>query len=62
MEGHAGTKWLTSTVGVTPGENITLALAIFDLGDSVLDSYAIIDNFVWGCEEGQPPETIPTPG
>ncbi|WP_106395595.1 choice-of-anchor L domain-containing protein [Enhygromyxa salina] len=59
MEGHAGTKWLTTTAGVKPGETITLVLAIFDMSDSVLDSYAFIDNFQWGCDGDQPPSTTP---
>jgi hypothetical protein len=59
MEGHAGTKWLTTTAGVKPGEDITIVLAIFDMSDSILDSYAFIDNFQWGCEGDQPPSTVP---
>jgi hypothetical protein len=59
MQGHAGTKWLTTNAGVKPGETITLVLAIFDMGDSVLDSYAFVDNFQWGCDGDQPPSTVP---
>lgn len=59
MEGHAGTKWLTTTAGIKPGETFTLALAIFDMGDSILDSYAFVDNFQWGCDGDQPPQTVP---
>lgn len=58
---HASTKWLTTTVGVTPGEEIELIFAILDLGDSSLDSYAFIDNFQWGCDEKSKPETNPPP-
>jgi hypothetical protein len=58
METHAGTKWLTTTAGVMPGEDITLIWAIFDLSDEVLDSVVILDNFSWNCEGG-PPTTIP---
>lgn len=54
---HAGTKWLTTTVGVTPGEDIELVLAIMDLGDSVLDSYVLLDNFRWSCDEQKKPKT-----
>ncbi|MEZ4450067.1 MAG: choice-of-anchor L domain-containing protein [Nannocystaceae bacterium] len=50
MRQHAGTSWLKSTVGVTPGEQITVVFAIFDLSDQILDSYAFLDNFQWGCE------------
>ena len=59
MQGHAGTKWLTTTAGVKPGETIEIILAIFDMSDSILDSYAFIDNFQWGCEGDQPPSTVP---
>lgn len=58
MEGHAGTKWLSSTAPVSSGEEITLALAIFDLADSALDSYVFIDDIHFGCEGG-PPSTEP---
>jgi hypothetical protein len=59
MKQHAGTKWLSSTAPVTPGENITLVLAIFDLSDSILDSYVFLDNFGWGCEGTDTPTTVP---
>jgi hypothetical protein len=58
MEGHAGTKWLTTTAGVTPNEDILLIFAVFDLSDGILDTVVLIDNFHWGCEGG-PPVTIP---
>lgn len=58
---HASTKWLTTTVGVEPGEEIELIFAILDLGDSSLDSFAFIDNFQWGCDEKSKPETDPPP-
>ena len=59
MQGHAGTKWLTTTAGVEPGEDFTIVFAIFDLSDSILDSYVFVDNFRWGCEGDQPPSTVP---
>jgi hypothetical protein len=58
MRQHAGTNWLTTTAGVSPGEHITVVFAIFDLSDSILDSYAFLDNWQWGCEPG-PPSTEP---
>jgi hypothetical protein len=58
METHAGTKWLTTTAGVTPGEEVTIVWAIWDLSDEVLDSVVILDDFRWNCEGG-PPQTIP---
>jgi len=55
MQGHAGTKWLTTTAGVQPGETITVVFAIFDMSDSILDSYVFLDNFSWGCDGDSPP-------
>ena len=59
MRQHAGTKWLSTTAPVTPGEDSTLVLAVFDLSDSILDSYVFLDNFGWGCEGTDTPETKP---
>ena len=59
MQGHAGTNWLTTSVGMTPGEDFRLAFAIFDSSDSALDSYAFIDNVSWGCEDVGGPTTEP---
>jgi hypothetical protein len=58
MVGHAGTKWLTTSAGVAPGEDFTLVFAVFDLSDNILDSVVILDNFAWNCEGG-PPITVP---
>jgi hypothetical protein len=58
MQGHAGTKWLTTSAGVEPGEDFTIVFAIFDLSDNILDSVVILDNFSWNCEGG-PPVTVP---
>ncbi|MCA9650434.1 MAG: choice-of-anchor L domain-containing protein [Myxococcales bacterium] len=59
MRQHAGTTWLNSTAPVTPGETITLVLAVFDLSDSILDSYVFLDNFGWGCDGDDTPHTTP---
>jgi hypothetical protein len=59
MRQHAGTKWLQSVAPVTPGETITLVLAVFDLSDSILDSYVFLDNFGWGCDGDDTPSTTP---
>jgi hypothetical protein len=58
MMDHAGTKWLTTTAGVTPGEDIEVVFAVFDLSDGILDTVVLLDNFQWACEGG-PPTTIP---
>jgi len=59
MRQHAGTRWLSSTAPVTPGEEITVVFAVFDLSDSILDSYVFLDNFKWGCEGTDHPMTTP---
>lgn len=41
------TGWLTTQAPVKPGETITLRFLIFDEGDDVYDSLALIDNFQW---------------
>jgi hypothetical protein len=58
MQGNGGTRWLTTTAPVAPGEEIELVLSIFDVGDNAFDSYAFIDNVRFGCEDG-PPLTEP---
>lgn len=50
MRGHAGTQWLRATAPVSPGEEITLVLAAFDMGDGIIDSYAFLDNVTWSCD------------
>ena len=48
--GHGGTRWLRSTTQVVPGETLTLVVAVYDLADDIVDSYAFLDNFRWSCE------------
>lgn len=55
---HGGTKWLTSSAAVRPGEEITLIFAIFDNMDAGFDSMTILDHFEWTCS-GAPPFTTP---
>lgn len=47
-ESGGGTGWLTTRAPVTPGETITLRFVIFDEGDAIYDSAALIDNVRWG--------------
>lgn len=42
-----GTKWLTTSSPIVPGETITLDLTIFDVSDGILDSNVLLDNFRW---------------
>ncbi len=53
------TGWLTTTSPVTPGEDITLHFIVFDEGDHILDSSALIDNFQWSATSIDKPVTIP---
>jgi len=50
--GQAGgaTDWLTLHGPAVPGETLTLAVAVFDLEDTALDSALLVDNFRWRCE------------
>jgi len=57
-QGHAGTKWLTTTAPVRSGEEITLVLSLFDMADGVFDSMVVLDHFQWTCS-GEPPFTTP---
>lgn len=59
FEGHAATSWLTTTAPVPPGGVMTLRLGVYDSGDGVLDSSAILDNFRWEIDPNTKVETIP---
>ncbi|WAS98025.1 choice-of-anchor L domain-containing protein [Nannocystis punicea] len=59
MRYSAGTKWLTTTADVVPGETIELVLAIFDLDDVNWDSFVLVDNFQWHCGDAGGPVTEP---
>ncbi len=55
MRGHGGTEWIRASAPVVAGEDIVLVLAIFDMGDAIVDSYAFLDNFSWSCDDlGRP--------
>ncbi len=41
------TRWLLVRGNVIPGEELTLRLAIWDVGDAILDSTALLDAFHW---------------
>ncbi len=57
---HAGTRWLTSTAAIAPGEEFTMLFAIFDMADAMYDSFVLLDNFRWGCDDAMgPPSTTP---
>ena len=58
VEGHAGTRWLTTNAGVRAGENIEVILAIMDIQDNIVDSVVLLDNFRWTCIGGTPGTVI----
>ena len=53
LEGGA-TGWLETRGNVTPGEIITLRIAIWDTSDHSWDSLAVVDGFQWSTEVAQP--------
>ncbi len=52
------TGWLVTSGNVTPGEIITLRIAVWDTSDSAFDSLAVIDGFQWSTEVSQPGTVI----
>jgi hypothetical protein len=62
---HAATGWLQTQVNIDPslkGKDITLLFAVWDSGDGILDSTALIDNLQWSTQPGQnTPVTTPNP-
>jgi hypothetical protein len=52
FEEHAATGWLQTRANVIPGEDITLRFAVWDAGDSILDSTVLLDNFTWDAKPG----------
>lgn len=61
FETHAATSWLQTKAAIDAGETFTLRFAIWDMGDEVLDSTVLVDNFRWDVEQGKAPVTVPQP-
>jgi hypothetical protein len=63
FESHAATGWLTTTapVDTVRGKEITLLWAVWDQGDGVLDSTALIDDFQWSLDAANGTVTLPSP-
>ena len=55
-EEGAATEWFTAKASAEPGETFTIAISLFDMGDTVWDSVGILDNFRWDCEGCVPSE------
>ena len=62
FESHAATGWLTTTapVDTVRGKEITLMWAIWDQGDGILDSTALIDDFQWSVDAANGTQTLPS--
>ncbi|MBI4699937.1 MAG: choice-of-anchor L domain-containing protein [Deltaproteobacteria bacterium] len=52
-----GTFWLTTSGNIIPGDIVELRIVIWDVGDTVFDSLALIDGFKW-----LPDATVPGTG
>lgn len=59
--GAGATGWLVSSAPVTGGQTITIRWAIWDTGDSGLDSTVLVDGFSWISNGGVTVETEPVP-
>jgi hypothetical protein len=62
FEGHAATGWLTTTAPVDTlrGKEITLMWTIWDQGDGMLDSTALVDDFEWSVNAATGTQTLPS--
>lgn len=60
-EAHAASGWLTTTAPVEDlqGKELTLMWAIWDQGDGLYDSTALIDGFTWSAVPASAPQTKP---
>jgi len=56
FQNHACTEWFSAKGGVQPESEVTIGFFIADMGDSILATLAILDNFRWDCEGCIPSE------
>jgi hypothetical protein len=59
--GGASTGWLTTLSPAKAGSVITLRFAVWDTGDTLLDSTVLIDRFAWSVQQPTTATTKPTP-
>lgn len=50
--GAGGTSWLETRAPIAGGQEFTIRFAIWDTGDTALDSTAVLDDFQWLGEPG----------
>jgi hypothetical protein len=62
FEGHGSTGWVTINAPAAPGETLTFALAIMDMGDSSKATLAVLDNWHWSCVGCVPEDADPACG
>jgi len=60
--GGGATGWFQANGTTVPGELLQLTFAVFDMGDSSLDTAVLLDNFRWDCEGCTPSEVDPCIG
>jgi hypothetical protein len=58
---RASTGWLQTKAPVKPGDEITIRWAVYDSGDSGLDTTTLVDNFKWIAKPGTTVGTDPIP-
>ncbi|MCR9166168.1 MAG: choice-of-anchor L domain-containing protein [Nannocystaceae bacterium] len=56
------TGWFQANGTAVPGELLQLTFAVFDMGDQILDTSVLLDNFRWDCEGCTPSEVDPCIG
>jgi hypothetical protein len=59
VPGSGATGWLQTEVPVHGGDVITIRFALWDAGDPILDSLALIDSFEWLLEDPGEASTAP---
>jgi hypothetical protein len=55
------TSWLVTQAPIEGGEEFTIRWAIWDTGDTAWDSTALVDNFSWIADSGEPVDVGTTP-
>jgi hypothetical protein len=58
---HASTSWLSTKAPISPHEQITIRWTVYDSGDGVLDTSALVDNWEWIATPGTTVSTTPIP-
>ena len=51
-----GTGWFQIKGSAEPGELLQITIAVFDMGDTILDTLVLLDRFAWDCEGCTPSE------